>query len=45
MLIRRVILEQVYFTAVQALPLIIPVALIFGKHAYYYSFSRVFESV
>ncbi len=30
-LIRRVILEQVYFTAVQALPLIIPVALILGS--------------
>ena len=29
-LIRRVIVEQVYFTAVQALPVIIPVALIIG---------------
>jgi phospholipid/cholesterol/gamma-HCH transport system permease protein len=30
-LIRRVIVEQVYFTAVQALPVIIPVALIIGS--------------
>ena len=30
-LIKRVIVEQVYFTAVQALPVIIPVALITGS--------------
>jgi phospholipid/cholesterol/gamma-HCH transport system permease protein len=30
-LVRRVIVEQVYFTAVQALPVIIPVALIIGS--------------
>jgi phospholipid/cholesterol/gamma-HCH transport system permease protein len=30
-LIKRVIVEQVYFTAVQALPVIIPVALIIGS--------------
>ena len=30
-LVRRVIVEQIYFTAVQALPVIIPVALIIGS--------------
>ncbi len=30
-LVRRVILEQIYFTAVQALPLLIPIALIVGS--------------
>ena len=30
-LVRRVALEQVYFTCVQALPIIIPIALVFGS--------------
>ena len=30
-LVRRVTLEQVYFTCVQALPIIIPIALVFGS--------------
>jgi len=30
-LVRRIVLEQIYFTAVRALPIIIPVALILGS--------------
>jgi len=30
-LVRRISLEQVYFTCVQALPIIIPIALVFGS--------------
>ena len=29
--VRRIILEQIYFTAVQALPIIVPIAVIFGS--------------
>ncbi len=29
--VRRIVLEQIYFTAVQALPIIIPIAIIFGS--------------
>lgn len=39
-LVRRVILEQVYFTAVQALPIIIPFALIIGSMLIF-QFTRV----
>ena len=40
MLVRRVILEQVYFTGVQALPVIIPFALIIGSMLIF-QFSKV----
>jgi phospholipid/cholesterol/gamma-HCH transport system permease protein len=29
--VKRIVLEQIYFTAVQALPIIVPIALIFGS--------------